>query len=228
MKNRLGGCWEARVRLDAMPERPHVVAVNVGRAAPLAVGGRVVASGIVKHAATGPVAVGPLGVEGDEQADRVNHGGPYKAVYAYASEDAAFWAAELARPIEPATFGENLTLAGVDVTGARIGERWRIGSVQLLVSGPRVPCSKLGARLGDRLFPRRFVAAGRPGAYLSVPTPGTLQAGDEVLVVDRPDHGVSVGLVYEVALRAPWRLPELDPARPYMNPELLAWLYRAA
>ena len=210
MKNRLGGCWEGRVRLDAMPERPHVVAVNVGRAAPLAVGGRVVASGI------------------DEQADRVNHGGPYKAVYAYASEDAAFWAAELGRPIEPATFGENLTLAGVDVTGARIGERWRIGSVQLLVSGPRVPCSKLGARLGDRLFPRRFVAAGRPGAYLSVPTPGTLQAGNEVLVVDRPDHGVSVGLVYEVALRAPWRLPELEPARPYMNPELLAWLYRAA
>ena len=67
-----------------MPEHPHVVAVNVGRAAPLAVGGRVVASGIVKHAAVGPVAVGPLGVEGDEQADRVNHGGPYKAVYAYA------------------------------------------------------------------------------------------------------------------------------------------------
>ncbi|HEX6619346.1 MAG TPA: MOSC domain-containing protein [Solirubrobacteraceae bacterium] len=213
---------------EGMPEQPHVVAVNVGRAAPLAVGGRVVASGIVKRAATGPVAVGALGVEGDEQADRVNHGGPYKAVYAYAREDAAFWEAELGRPIEPATFGENLTLAGVDVTGARIGERWRIGSVQLLVSGPRVPCSKLGARMGDRLFPRRFVAAGRPGAYLSVPTPGTLQAGDEVVVVDRPDHGVSVGLVYEVALRAQWRLPELEPARPYMNPELLAWLYRAA
>ena len=91
-----------------------------------------------------------------------------------------------------------------------------------------MPCAKLGARMGDPLFPRKFVAAGRPGAYLSVPTPGTLQAGDEVVVVDRPDHGVSVGLVYEVALRAPWRLPELEPARPYMNPELLAWLYRRA
>jgi MOSC domain-containing protein YiiM len=114
------------------------------------------------------------------------------------------------------------------VTGARIGERWRIGSVELQVSGPRVPCAKLGARMGDPGFPRRFVAAGRPGAYLSVPTPGTLSAGGEVVLVDRPDHGVSVGLLFEVALRSPWRLPELEPARPYMNPELLAWLYRAA
>ena len=205
-----------------------VVSVNVGRPAPLSTGRRVVESSIRKAPVEGPVAVRGVNLAGDEQADKTVHGGRDQAVYAYASEDAAFWAAELGRPIEPATFGENLTLAGVDVTGARIGERWRIGSVQLLVSGPRVPCSKLGARLGDRLFPRRFVAAGRPGAYLSVPTPGILQAGDEVLVVDRPDHGVSVGLVYEVALRAPWRLPELEPARPYMNPELLAWLYRAA
>ena len=102
MKNRLGGCWEGRVRLDAMPERPHVVAVNVGRAAPLGVGDRVVASGIVKHAATGPVAVGPLGVEGDEQADRVNHGGPYKAVYAYATRGRRLvGGASSRRPIEP-------------------------------------------------------------------------------------------------------------------------------
>jgi MOSC domain-containing protein YiiM len=213
---------------NVMSEPPHVVAVNVGRAAPLGLGDRVVPSGIVKHAAAGPVAIGALGVEGDEQADRVNHGGPYKAVYAYAGEDVAWWEAEIRRPIEPASFGENLTLAGVSVTGARIGERWRIGSVELEVSGPRVPCLKLGARMGDPLFPRKFVAAGKPGAYLSVPTPGTLQAGDEVVIVDRPDHGVSVGLVYEVALRAPWRLNELEPARPYMNPELTAWLYRAA
>jgi MOSC domain-containing protein YiiM len=228
MKNRLRSCSEGRVTLDAMAEQPHVVAVNVGRPAPLGLGDRVVASGIVKHATAGAVAIGALGVEGDEQADRVHHGGPYKAVYAYAREDVAWWETEIRRPIEPASFGENLTLAGVDVTGARIGERWSIGSVELEVSGPRVPCLKLAARMGDPLFPRKFVAAGRPGAYLSVPTPGTLQAGDEVVIVDRPDHGVSVGLLYEVALRAPWRLPELEPARPYMNPELTAWLYRAA
>jgi MOSC domain-containing protein YiiM len=211
-----------------MEQAPHVLSVNVGRPAPLALGDRVVESGIVKRPAAGPVAVGTLGVEGDGQADRVNHGGPNKAVYAYAAEDLAWWEGMLRRPVEPATFGENLTLAGVDVTGALIGERWRIGSVELSVSGPRVPCAKLGARMRDPHFPRKFVAAGRPGAYLSVPTPGVLQAGDEVAVVDRPDHGVSVGTLYVVALREPWRRPELEPARPYMNPELAAWLYRAA
>jgi MOSC domain-containing protein YiiM len=208
-----------------MQAQPHVVAVNVGRAAPLGLGDRVVASGIVKRAATGPVAVGPLGVQGDEQADRANHGGPYKAVYAYAREDAAWWEDCVGRPLDPGAFGENLTLAGVDVTGARIGERWRIGSVELEVSGPRVPCAKLGARMGDPLFPRKFVAAGRPGAYLAVASPGTLEAGDPVTIVHRPAHDVTVGMVFEIALRAAERIAELEPARADMNPELLAWLY---
>ena len=211
-----------------MESVPHVVAVNVGRPAPLTIGDRVVRSGIVKSAATGPVAVGSTGLAGDEQADRVNHGGPYKAAYAYAREDAAWWEQQIGRPLHPGAFGENLTLAGVDVTGARIGERWRIGSVEFEVSGPRVPCSKLGARMGDPRFPRGFVLAGRPGAYVAVVAPGTLQAADAVTVVHRPDHDVTVGLVFEVALRDRARLAELDPARADMNPELLGWLYRAA
>jgi MOSC domain-containing protein YiiM len=211
-----------------MEHLPHLVAVNVGRPAPLQIGDHVVRSGIVKSAATGAVAVGSTGLAGDEQADRVNHGGPYKAAYAYAREDAAWWEDQIGRPLDPGAFGENLTLAGVDVTGARIGERWRIGSAEFEVSGPRVPCSKLGARMGDPRFPKRFVAAGRPGAYLAVASPGTLQAGDPVVVVHRPDHDVTVGLVFEIALRDRARLAELAPARPDMNPELLGWLYRAA
>ena len=211
-----------------MEHIPHVVAVNVGRSAPLQIGDRVVRSGIVKRAATGPVAVGSTGLAGDEQADRANHGGPYKAAYAYAREDAAWWEGQLGRPLDPGAFGENITLAGVDITGARIGERWRIGSAEFEISGPRVPCSKLGARMGDPGFPSRFVAAGRPGAYLAVVAPGTLQAGDPVAVVYRPDHDVTVGLVFEIALRDRGRLVELEPARGDMNPELLGWLYRAA
>jgi MOSC domain-containing protein YiiM len=211
-----------------MEHLPHLIAVNVGRPAPLQIGDHLVRSGIVKRAATGPVAVGSTGLAGDEQADRVNHGGPYKAAYAYAREDAAWWEEQLGRPLEPGAFGENLTLAGVDVSGARIGERWRIGSAEFVVSGPRVPCSKLGARMGDQRFPKRFVAAGRPGAYLAVAAPGTLQAGDPVAVVHRPYHDVTVGLVFEVALRDRARLAELEPARADMNPELLGWLYRAA
>jgi MOSC domain-containing protein YiiM len=211
-----------------MEHLPHLIAVNVGRPAPLRIGGHLVRSGIVKSAATSPVAVGSTGLAGDEQADRVNHGGPYKAAYAYAREDAAWWEGQLGRPLEPGAFGENLTLAGVDVTGARIGERWRIGSAEFVVSGPRVPCSKLGARMGDPRFPSRFVAAGRPGAYLAVTAPGTLQAGDPVAMVHRPDHDVTVGLVFDIALRDRGRLAELEPARADMNPELLGWLYRAA
>ena len=211
-----------------MEHLPRLVAVNVGRPAPLRIGDHVVRSGIVKRAATGAVAVGSTGLAGDEQADRVNHGGPYKAAYAYAREDAAWWEEQLGRALDTGAFGENLTLAGVDITGARIGERWRIGSVELEVSGPRVPCSKLGARMGDSLFPRRFVAAGRPGAYLAVVAPGTVHAGDAVSVVHRPDHDVTVGMVFEIALRDRARLAELDPARADMNPELLSWLYRAA
>jgi MOSC domain-containing protein YiiM len=211
-----------------MEHLPLVVAVNVGRSAPLQIGERVVRSAIVKRAATGAVAVGSTGLAGDEQADRVNHGGPYKAAYAYAREDAAWWEEQVGHPLDPGAFGENLTLAGVDITGARIGERWRIGSAEFEISGPRVPCSKLAARMGDTRFPRRFVAAGRPGAYLSVVAPGSLQAGDPVEVVHRPDHDVTVGLVFEIALRDRARLGELDPARADMNPELLGWLYRAA
>jgi len=205
-----------------------LASVNVGRPAPLIIGDRAVRSGIVKRAVTGPVAVGTAGIAGDEQADKVNHGGPYKAAYAYAREDADWWEGQLRRTLDDGAFGENLTLAGVDVSGARIGERWRIGTVELEVSGPRVPCAKLGARMGDPRFPKRFVAAGRPGAYLAVTAPGTLQAGDHVAVVHRPSHDVTVALVSEVALRDRTRLVELEPARADMNPELLTWLYRAA
>jgi MOSC domain-containing protein YiiM len=211
-----------------MEHLPHLVAVNVGRSAPLTIGDRLVRSGIVKSAAPGPVAVGSTGLAGDEQADTVNHGGPYKAAYAYAREDAAWWEQQLGRALEAGAFGENLTLAGVDITGARIGERWRIGSAEFEISGPRVPCSKLGARMGDPAFPKRFVLAGRPGAYLAVVTPGIVQAGDPIAVVRRPAHAVTVGLVFEIALRDRARLAELDPARADMNPELVDWLYRAA
>jgi len=187
-----------------------------------------VPSGIVKRPVTGPVAIHPTGVTGDEQGDRLNHGGPYKAVYAYAREDIAWWESEMGRALQDGAFGENLTLSGVDVSGARVGERWHIGTVELEVSGPRVPCAKLGARMGDPRFPRRFLAAGRPGAYLAVVTPGVLKADDAVALVHRPDHDVTSALVLQVALREPERAAELAPARANMNPELVSWLYRAA
>ena len=128
------------------------------------------------------------------------HGGPDKAVYAYASEDAAWWAAELGREVPPGMFGENLTTEGVDVSGAVIGERWRVGTVELEVCQPRLPCFKLGIRFEDPRMVRRFGQASRPGAYLRIVREGELGAGDAVEVLSRPEHGVTVALVSDAIL----------------------------
>ena len=200
-----------------------VVSVNVGRPAPLATSHRVVRSAIVKTPVTGPVPARGTNLGGDEQGDRVHHGGHDQAVYAYATEDAAWWSAEIGRELEPGAFGENLTLGGVDVSGARVGERWRIGTAELQVTGPRVPCFKLEARIGVGGFQRAFLHAGRPGAYLAIVGEGELQAGDAVEIVHRPAHDVSVALALEVLLLDRTRVGELAAARADMLPKLAGW-----
>jgi MOSC domain-containing protein YiiM len=200
------------------------LSVNAARATQLAVRrGRPVMSGIAKAPVAGPVAVGPLGLEGDEQADLRVHGGPDKAVYAYAVEDIRWWEAELGRPLPPGMFGENLTVEGVDVTGAVIGERWLVGSAELEVCQPRLPCFKLGLRFGDPLMVKRFAAALRPGAYLRVIAPGDLEAGDEIEVADRPVHGVDIALVARALLGDDAVLARAAQARA-LPPPLAAWL----
>jgi MOSC domain-containing protein YiiM len=200
-----------------------VVSVNVGRPAPLHTGRRVVESAIGKSPVTGPVAARGVNLEGDEQADRRVHGGPDQAVYAYASEDSAFWGDVLGRELPPGTFGENLTLAGLDVSGARIGERWRIGSVELRVAGPRIPCFKLEARIGATGFQKQFLHAGRPGAYLAIVEEGVLEAGDAVEIVHRPAHDVTPRLIVETMWLDRTRLREVEPARPDMMAKLADW-----
>jgi MOSC domain-containing protein YiiM len=134
-----------------------------------------------------------LGLYGDVQADRKHHGGPTKALYAYADEAADYWAAELGRAIPPGLFGENVRTAGLDVDGAEIGERWRIGdTVVVEVTCPRTPCATFQRRMREPQWVRRFTEAGRVGAYLSVVHTGTVGAGDAVEVVRRPGHGVTV------------------------------------
>jgi MOSC domain-containing protein YiiM len=173
-----------------------VVSVNVGRPQQVSVRrGRPVMSAIGKAPVDGRVRVAGVNVDGDDQADRTVHGGPDKAVYAYAREDALWWAARLGREVPPGMFGENLTLEGVDVSGAVIGERWTIGTVELQVCQPRLPCFKLGLRFGDPQMVKRFAQAGRPGAYLRIVTEGELGAGDEVDITARPAHGVTVAQV---------------------------------
>ncbi len=145
----------------------------------------------------GQVELGTAGVVGDVVADHLHHGGPDKAVYVYAGEDAERWAEELGTPVPPGWFGENLRLRGVAASEAVIGERWRVGEqVVLEVTQPRIPCATFGRHVGQERWVRRFSEAGRVGAYLRVLRPGTVRAGDQVVVEHVPDHGVTVrGLV---------------------------------
>jgi MOSC domain-containing protein YiiM len=202
-----------------------VLSVNVGRSRDVDTGQRVVRTAIWKTPVAGRVAVRGVNVEGDEQSDPSVHGGPDKAVYAYAIEDTRAWEAKLHRELGPGAFGENLTTSGLDVSGALIGERWRIGTVVLEVVQPRLPCFKLGLRMGDPSFVRRFAQDSRPGAYLRIVAEGELGPGDvvEVDTANRPDHGVTVRLVGDALLLDRSLIPEVLAAK-QLIPSLREWM----
>ncbi|MEU2165563.1 MOSC domain-containing protein [Streptomyces chengbuensis] len=178
--------------------------------------------GPVRVFAPGPQGAGASGVEGDEIGDLRFHGGDDRAVTAYAREDLDLWERELGRPLADGAFGENLTTSGLDVNGALIGERWRIGSgVVLEVTGGRVPCSTFQGHVGEKGWVRRFTRAGQPGALLRVIEPGTLRAGDPVRVVHRPDHDITVALLFKAATLERKLLPRTLVAAPWMESALL-------
>jgi MOSC domain-containing protein YiiM len=175
-------------------------------------------TGIDKRPVEGPVMVtrprakgmGMVGLAGDRVYDVRNHGGPDQAVYAYAREDLDFWAAEIARPLPNGVFGENLTTSGLDVNGALIGERWRIGpDVILEASAPRIPCGTFQGWLAQAGWIKRFTLAARPGAYFRVIEPGEIRAGDPIEIVHRPEHDVTVELTFRALTLAPELLPRL-------------------
>jgi MOSC domain-containing protein YiiM len=178
-----------------MAMQGRVASVNVGRPREIVVDGKPVRTSIWKDAVAGRVAVRGVNVSGDDQSDRTVHGGDRKAVYAYAREDLDWWGERLGSALAPGTFGENLTTEGVDVTGARVGERWRIGTTLLEVTQPRLPCFKLEARMERPGFIAEFIDGGRPGAYLRIVEEGEVGAGDAVRVVTRPEDAPSMGEV---------------------------------
>ncbi|WP_328419358.1 MOSC domain-containing protein [Micromonospora sp. NBC_00389] len=166
-------------------------------------------SGIDKRPVDGPVPLLAGGLVGDFIAERAHHGGPDKAVYAYAEEDAAWWSAEIGRAVRPGGFGENLTTYAVDVTGAVIGEQWAIGTAVLQVTMPRTPCTTFAGFWGMPDLIRRFTVRATPGAYLRVLREGEVGAGDPVEVVERPAHGVTIGEVFRATSLEPELLPRL-------------------
>ena len=173
-------------------------------------------SGIDKRPVAGRVAVGELGLDGDVQVNRKYHGGEGQAVYAYAQEDADWWAAELERELPPGRFGENLRTTGLDLTAAVLGERWQVGTALLEVTACRIPCANFERFWGVPQLVKRFTAHGASGAYLRVLETGEIGAGDEVRIVSRPDHGVTTGLLFRATTTQRSRLPEVAPALAYL------------
>ncbi|HXN41875.1 MAG TPA: MOSC domain-containing protein, partial [Myxococcaceae bacterium] len=163
--------------------------------------GRPAQSAIWKSPVVGRIAARGVNLAGDDQADRKAHGGPDKAIYAYAIEDTRWWERELGRSLAYGQFGENLTTEGIEVNDALVGERWEIGTTVLEVSEPRIPCWRLAARMQDNAFPRHFGEALRPGSYLRIIVEGDIGAEDRIRIVERPDHDVTIRDVFRIYLR---------------------------
>jgi MOSC domain-containing protein YiiM len=188
------------------------------------------ATGIGKVAVGSPVAVRAPGAKGsglgsglvgDFIGDGEHHGGDSQAVYAFQREDLDVWQDRLSRELPNGFFGENLTTRGIDVNGARVGERWRVGpELVLRVTSPRIPCSTFRGQMGERGWLKMFTAEARPGAYLSVVVPGTIQAGDPIEVIHRPAHDVTISLTFRATTTQRELLPSLLAAGDDLDPEL--------
>ena len=193
---------------DGLREPTRVLlSVHVGRPRLVSTRRESVSTAIWKQPVHGRVRVRGVNLDGDDQADRSVHGGPDKAVYAYADEEVQTWERELGRDLGEAAFGQNLTTRGVAVSDAVIGERWLIGSTLLEVAQPRQPCFKLGIRIGEPGFVKRFAHASRPGAYLRIIEEGDIGAGDPIEITRRPEHGITCRMVSDALLRDPALLP---------------------
>ncbi|MFE6506076.1 MOSC domain-containing protein [Nocardioides sp. NPDC057767] len=179
---------------------PIVRSVNVGQSQP-AEWAEVGATSMEKLATPGPVTVGREGIVTDTQTDRRHHGGAEQAVYAFAREDLDLWGSRLGATLRDGQFAENLTTEGIDVNAALVGEQWRIGTVLLQICSVRTPCNDFKNWMGvsgydNARWVKRFAQEARPGPYLRVLEEGQLQAGDEIVVVHRPEHDITVSTLF--------------------------------
>lgn len=174
---------------ERTPDRGVVLQVNVGTP--------VDGTAIVKTPVDGAVRVDADGLAGDRVANTRHHGRPFQAVYAYGRASYDWWEERLGRELPSGLFGENLTVT-LDADRALLGEQWRLGTALVRVESPRIPCGTLTARVGEPGFAGTFMRSGRPGSYLSVVEPGHVAAGDDAVVVSRPDHDHTVADVLGV------------------------------
>ncbi len=204
----------------------HVVSVNAGLVKPVEWdAGTLPVTAIEKHPVQGPVRITTYGVEGNECADVDNHGDEWMRVYAYSTADYDYWVEQLSSPIRPGQFGEQLTTQGVDLHAAVVGEVWRVGTALLKIAHVRIPCQTFKGWMGtsgydDTTWVKRFTLAARPGPYFSVLEEGYVEAGSDIVVEHRPDHGVTVRELFLALTIEPERLPRLSGV-----PDLKPWVY---
>jgi MOSC domain-containing protein YiiM len=173
-----------------------VVSVNVGLPCEVMWHGRTVTTGIYKEPVAGRVALRTLNLDGDRQADLSAHGGKDKAVYWYPIEHYACWKKELPdRELPLGVFGENFTTEGLLEDSVHLGDRFSVGSAEVVVTQPRMPCYKLGIRFGSDDMVKRFLASGRSGFYVAVRREGEVGAGDEIKVIAREENAVPVSAI---------------------------------
>ena len=170
-----------------------LVSVNTGLPRNVTWHGRNVTTGIFKQAVQGRVALRKLNLDGDRQADLTVHGGEHKAVYCYPVAHYDYWKVELpGRELPMGSFGENFTADGFLEDSVHLGDRFSVGSAEVVVTEPRLPCYKLGIRFESDDMVKRFLASGRTGFYFAVIREGEVGAGDEIKVIARDPNGVPV------------------------------------
>jgi MOSC domain-containing protein YiiM len=187
-----------------------VISVNVGVPRDVLWHGRTVTTGIFKEPVAGRVALHKLNLDGDGQADLTVHGGEYKAVYCYPVEHYGYWKKELpGRELPMGMFGENFTTEGVLEQDLHLGDRLAIGSGEVVVTQPRLPCYKLGVRFGSDDMVKRFLVSGRSGFYVAVAREGKVGAGDEITVLSRDANAVPVPEITRLYVAKRWGTEEL-------------------
>jgi MOSC domain-containing protein YiiM len=184
-------------------------------------------TGIDKRSVSGPIEFKNDGVAGDRIIDTNVHGGYDQAVYAYASEDAQWWEKEINEVIPAGRFGENLTTEGIDVNAALIGEKWKIGSVILEVSQPRIPCRVFAGFWKRATLIKDFTQAGRPGAYLRIIQEGTAQAGDAIEVIYKPEHSIRISDLFAAKSGERSKINEIKVV-PQLSSEFKEWSEKIA
>ena len=203
-----------------------VVSVNAGKAKPVTYQTTSLpTTAIDKRSVDGPVRITEAGLDGDESADTVNHHDAWMRVYAYSVEDYRWWAEQLGADLRPGLFAENLTTEGIDLNEALVGEVWRVGTALLQIAHVRIPCQTFKGWMGyagldETAWVKRFTQGGRPGPYFRVLAEGWVQAGDEIVVEERSDHDVTVGLLIRALTLDRSLLPRLvaaDGLKPWVQ-----------